>query len=149
MATENEATIVTCGACGQRNRVAAGRSADEARCGRCKRSLGLATVAAVTDATYAREVEGSGLPVVVDCWAPWCGPCRMVAPVLEDLAAELAGRVKFVKVNTDENPAVAARFSISSIPTLLLVRGGQLSGRVIGAQPKAAILSELRRVGFV
>jgi thioredoxin 2 len=148
MATENEAIIVTCSACGQRNRVAPGRP-EEARCGRCKRPLNLATVAVVTDATYAREVEGSSLPVVVDCWAPWCGPCRMVAPVLEDLASELAGRVKFVKLNTDENPATSARFSISSIPTLLLVRDGQLAGRVVGAQPKQPILAELRRVGFV
>ena len=149
MATENDAIIVTCAACGQRNRVAPGRAAGEARCGRCKRPLEVASVAVVTDATYTHEVEGSALPVVVDCWAPWCGPCRMVAPVLEDLASELAGRVRFVKLNTDENMYTATRFSISSIPTLLLVRDGQLAGRIIGAQPKQAILAELRRVGFV
>jgi thioredoxin 2 len=111
--------------------------------------MGLGHVAVVTDASYAREVEASALPVVLDCWAPWCGPCRMVAPVLEALAADMPWQVKFAKLNTDENPATSARFSISSIPTLLLVRDGQLAGRIVGAQPKPAIVAELQRVGFV
>jgi thioredoxin 2 len=149
MATTKDTTIVSCAACGQRNRVALDPDAGHAVCGRCRQPIDLGAVVVVTDATFAREVEASSLPVVVDCWAPWCGPCRMVAPVLDELARELAGRVKIAKVNTDENPATAARFSISSIPTLLLVRNGQLAGRIIGAQPKSAILAELRRASFV
>jgi thioredoxin 2 len=149
METRSDIIVSTCGACGQRNRVLTGRDPGAARCGRCKRPLGLGRVAVVTDANYAREVEASALPVVLDCWAPWCGPCRMVAPVLEELAGDLAWRVKFAKLNTDENPATAARFSISSIPTLLLFRDGQPAGRIVGAQPKPAILAELRRVEFV
>jgi thioredoxin 2 len=148
MESTRDTTIVTCGACGQRNRVALDKP-DGAVCGRCKRGLGLGHVAEVTDASFGREVTDSSLPVLVDCWAPWCAPCRAVAPVLEDLAAQLAGRVKFTKLNTDENPDVATRYSISSIPTMLLVRNGEVLGRIVGAQPGHAILGELRRVGFV
>jgi thioredoxin 2 len=140
--------IVTCGACGQRNRAALDKPG-AAVCGRCKRNLGLGRVAEVTDATFRREVVESALPVLLDCWAPWCAPCRAVAPVIEDLATQLAGRVKFAKLNTDENQDVASRFNISSIPTLLLVRDGEVFGRIVGAQPGHAILGELRRVGFV
>jgi thioredoxin 2 len=148
MATQ-DTVVVACGACGQRNRVSVGREPEAARCGRCKRPLGLGRVAVVTDATFELEVEKSSLPVVLDCWAPWCGPCRMVAPILEEIAGDHAWRVKVAKLDTDQNPGTAARFSISSIPTLLLFRDGQLAGRVVGAQPKTAILSELRRIGFL
>ena len=149
MSASNETAVVTCGGCGQKNRIDLGRSPETAVCGRCRRPLGLGSVAEVSDATYRQEVDASSLPVVLDCWAPWCGPCRVVAPVLDDLASKLAGRVKFAKLNIDENPATVGRYKISSIPTLLLLRGGQLAGRVVGAQPGPAILAELRRVGFV
>jgi thioredoxin len=111
--------------------------------------LGLGRVTVVTDASFAREVEASTLPVVLDCWAVWCSPCRMIASVLEELAVDFAWRVKFAKLNTDENPAVSARYNLSSIPTLLLFRDGQYIGRIVGAQPKTAIVAELRRFGFV
>jgi thioredoxin 2 len=100
----------------------------------------------VTDATFAAEVEGSPLPVLLDMWAAWCGPCRMVAPVIEELAKEMAGRVRVAKLNVDENPATAARFDVRSIPTLLVLKGGQEVDRIVGVQPKTEIVRRLERV---
>ena len=95
----------------------------------------------VTDATFAAEVEGSPLPVLVDAWAAWCGPCRMIAPAID----ELAGSVRVAKLNVDENPATAGRFDIRSIPTLLVIAGGREVDRIVGVQPKQAIRARLER----
>lgn len=116
-------------------------------CGRCKTPLpaGQKPVT-VTDATFGAEVEGSPLPVLLDMWAPWCGPCRMVGPVVDELAGEWAGRVRVGKPNVDENPATAARFGVSSIPTLLIIKGGREIDRIVGAHPKAEIARRLERV---
>jgi thioredoxin len=98
----------------------------------------------VTDATFAQEVERSPLPVLVDMWAEWCGPCRMIAPAIEQLAAELAGRVRVVKLNIDENPATPSRFGVRSIPTLLVFKDGREADRLVGAMPKQEILRRLQ-----
>jgi thioredoxin 1 len=100
--------------------------------------MGAATVA-VTDATFDREVRQSPIPVVVDFWAEWCGPCRHIGPALEELAAEYAGRVKIVKVNVDENPESPAELGVRGIPALFLFKDGQVVSNKIGAAPKAAL----------
>jgi thioredoxin len=100
----------------------------------------------VTDATFAQDVEGSPMPVLVDAWAPWCGPCHMIAPVIDQLATELAGRVRVVKLNVDDNPETAARFDLRSIPTLLVLKGDREVDRLVGVQPKQEIVRRLERV---
>ena len=92
--------------------------------------------AKITDASFENDVLKSESPVVVDFWAEWCGPCRMIGPSLEDISNELAGKVKIVKLNVDENPGIAAKYGIMSIPTLMLFKNGQLASRQVGAQPK-------------
>jgi thioredoxin 1 len=100
---------------------------------------------AIRDNDFQREVIESDLPVVVDFWAPWCAPCRVVAPVLEQLSEEFGGLVRFVKVNVDENPIQAARFDVRGIPTLAFVRDGQLVDAVVGTAPAAFLADRIRR----
>ena len=99
----------------------------------------------VTDATFYDFIKQYPV-VVVDCWAPWCGPCQMISPVIEDLASDYAGKVVFGKLNVDENPAVAAEYGIMSIPTLLFARNGEVVDRLIGAVPRQVIEAKLRRL---
>jgi thioredoxin 1 len=101
------------------------------------------TVTEVTDNNFAAEVLESDVPVLVDFWAPWCGPCRMVAPVVEEIAKERAGELKVVKLNTDENQQTSIQYGIMSIPTLILFRNGEIAKKVIGAYPKHKLEAEL------
>ncbi len=106
----------------------------------------MAHPADTTDTTFDTDVIQSDTPVLVDFWAPWCGPCRMVAPIVEELAGEYEGRVKFVKLNTDENPRVASQFGIRSIPTLLVFKQGQIVGQIVGFRPKSDLQKRLDAV---
>jgi thioredoxin 1 len=97
----------------------------------------------VTDTTFENDVIKSDLPVLVDFWAPWCGPCRMVAPVVEELSEEYSGKVNFFKMNTDENPSIPTQFSIRSIPSLLIFKGGELQDTIVGFRPKSDLKKRL------
>lgn len=97
----------------------------------------------VNEANFKQEVLDSAVPVLVDFWAPWCGPCRMVGPVVDEIAADYAGKLKVVKINTDEAPGVAGSYNIMSIPTLMIFKGGERVDQIIGAQPKQAIVGKL------
>lgn len=134
------ASTVACPHCGQRNRVpASGRG--RPRCAKCRQWL--PWVVSAGDADFAEVVEGAAVPALVDFWATWCGPCRMVSPALEQLAGERAGSLKLVKVDVDTAPALSRRFQVQAVPTLLLMRGGDVLARRSGAAPVAALRSWL------
>ena len=136
------AAIVPCVSCGKRNRVPAAASGAP-RCAECKTPL--PWVADAGDENFGSVAECAPIPVLVDLWAPWCGPCRLVSPALESLARQYAGRVKLVKVNVDEAPRTSQRFDVQGIPTLLVLRGGKVVSRQTGAAPEAALRGWLDR----
>jgi thioredoxin 1 len=105
----------------------------------------MSATAEVTDTSFKNEVLESELPVLVDFWAPWCGPCRMVAPVVDEIAQQYEGQVKVVKLNTDENPNIASQYGIRSIPTLMIFKGGQRVDMVVGAVPKTTLADTLKK----
>ncbi len=130
-------TVVACPSCGRRNRVPAA-AAGTPRCGQCHTPL--PWIANAGDHDFAEVAEQAPLPVLLDLWAPWCGPCRMVSPTLEELARTFAGRIKLVKVNIDTAPQIAQRFQVQAVPTLILLDRGNVVARQAGAAP-APLLS--------
>jgi thioredoxin 2 len=126
--------LIRCPNCGRRNRVPAA-AAGTPRCGHCHQPL--PWIVDAGDDTFAEIAEAASVPVIVDLWAPWCGPCRMVSPALAQVATEMAGRVKLVKVNVDDSPKLQQRFSVQAIPTLMVLRKGQVVARQAGAAPAA------------
>jgi thioredoxin 2 len=129
-------SVVQCENCGRKNRVPTAASGIP-RCAQCHEWLPWITDAG--DDTFAEVVDQSKIPVLVDLWAPWCGPCHMVSPALERLAHEMAGRIKLVKVNVDTAPATGQRFAVQGIPTLLVLDRGQVIARQTGAAPESAL----------
>jgi len=134
--------IVSCVQCGQRNRVPAAASGQPV-CGRCRAAV--PWIADADEATFGEVAERSPTPVLVDLWAPWCGPCRMVGPALEQVAGELAGAVKLVKVNVDEAPGLLRRFDVRAVPTLMIVKDGRVIARQAGAASPAALRGWVER----
>jgi thioredoxin 2 len=142
--------IIQCSNCGTKNRIPKSRLQDKSICGKCRRPLTVGAVydgpVTVADSTFRMEVLSYPGAIIVDCWAPWCGPCHMVSPILDQLASEYAGRVKIAKLNVDENPLTASQYSIRSIPTLLFFRDGKFVKSLVGALPRGEIEGHLRSI---
>ena len=148
--------VIKCKNCGIKNRIELKRAQEQQpKCGKCGTPLDLSQAfneppgnkpIIVTDATFHKVLNDAGdRPLLVDCWAEWCGPCRMIAPVIDQLATEAGSRYVIAKLNVDENPRTAAQFNIRSIPSLLIFKNGKLVDRLVGAQPKQAIAEHLAR----
>jgi len=135
---DSAAQIVVCSNCGTKNRVPA-VAHGVPRCGKCHQPLHW--IVNASDADFASVVEAATIPVLVDMWAPWCGPCRMVSPALEQIAGEFAGRLKLVKINADEAPGLSQRFDVMAIPTLILFRNGEVVDTQVGAAPVSHLRS--------
>jgi thioredoxin 2 len=134
---------IACAHCGATNRVPAARLAEDPTCGRCGEALLAGEPVELTDANFDAVVGRTELPVVVDFWAPWCGPCKAIAPILDELGAELKGRVTIAKVNVDDNDQLAAQYNVRAIPTMLLFKGGTLVDTLVGMIQKPALKERL------
>lgn len=138
-----ETVLIRCRHCGTRNRIPVGKLQDGPHCGRCKKPFPpIATPSqpvVVTDRTFANEVISSPLPVLLECWAAWCSACGALSPVLNDLARNYAGRLKVAKLNVDQNPSTASRYSVMSLPMLLFFRDGRVVDSAAGALPRLEI----------
>jgi thioredoxin 2 len=139
--TVAEALKLTCPTCGQANRVPAARLADSPKCGVCGAVLVDGSVAELDASTHDKVTRNDGLPVLVDYWAPWCGPCRMMAPEFAKAAKSLAGQARLMKLNTEDHPQVSSRAGIRGIPALILYRNGREVARLAGARPAADIVA--------
>jgi thioredoxin len=137
--------IVTCQNCGAKNRVSF-EANKQAVCGKCKELLIFSdSPVTITDSNFADEVGKSKMPVLVDFWAAWCGPCRMVAPIIDAMAKEMSGKAKIGKLDVDKNPMIASQFRVQSIPTLIIFKDGKEVDRIVGAQSKEVMVKRLNQ----
>ncbi|RPH48699.1 MAG: thioredoxin [Desulfobacteraceae bacterium] len=139
---------IRCSACGTKNRIPSDKSGVTARCGKCSALLDTTDLfdekpLVVTDNNFSEKVLKSPIPVLLDCWAPWCGPCRMIGPVIDEIAGEYSGRFRICKLNVDENPGTSAKYNIASIPTMLIFDRAELKDRLVGALPKQQIIHKI------
>lgn len=151
MHQQSDDFMFRCPSCRTRNRIPRNRIGAIGKCGKCGKNLDTALLnvaipVSVTDATFTETVLNSPLPVILDCWAPWCSACKIISPVVHDIASEYRGRIRVAKVNVDENPWISSKFHIMSIPTLLIFDGGELKDTLVGALPKKEILQRLQRL---
>ena len=150
MNMNQESYIIQCKNCRTKNRVPKNRIMDRPVCGKCRTPLPemkvFSTPVMVTDSTFQEEILSYPGSVLLDCWAPWCGPCKMMGPILDQVAREYAGRVKIAKINVDQNPMISSRYNAMSIPTLLFFKSGQLVNTVPGAIQKPEIDRYLRSI---
>jgi len=140
-----ESLHIACPTCGASNRLPESRLADAPKCGKCGAVLFSAHPVPVADANFDKIVGGTDVPVVVDCWASWCGPCMRFAPVFEEAAGKLEPHVRLAKLDTEANPAVSAKLGIRSIPTLIVFKGGKEIARVSGAMPLGPFLEWVKQ----
>ncbi len=142
----NDSIIIACTSCGTRNRIPRTKTKQKPVCAKCRASL--ANIpwfpVNINDSQFDTAVLGHKGIVVVDCWAPWCGPCKSMAPLLDGLAGDYAGRAKIVKINMDENPVTGSKYNVKSIPTLLFFKEGQLKDTLVGAVPRMEMESRLK-----
>ncbi|MBW2592958.1 MAG: thioredoxin [Deltaproteobacteria bacterium] len=141
--------VIRCSACGSRNKIPMDKVGASGKCGKCGAPLETDDLMAdkpiiVTDTDFDSRVLKSPLPVLLDCWAPWCGPCKMIGPVMEQLAGQWQGRVRICKLNVDENQKTSAMFQIRSIPTMLIFDGGKLQNTLVGALPRQQIVQAMK-----
>ena len=142
-----DSVIITCGRCGAKNRVPRDRRNDTAKCGKCHQLLPQfqnGKPVLVTDTTFQEEILGFPGVALVDCWAAWCGPCQTVGPVIDAVSRSFSGQAKIAKLNVDENPVIASRYRVQSIPTLLFFKNGKLVHQLVGALPQQQIEQQLR-----
>ena len=140
----SEDTVVYgCSHCGGMNRILRSRLGDDPVCGRCKEKVFPRRPVTITDASWKKEVEDSPIPVLVDFWAPWCGPCRTLGPILERAAPQLAPAIRVAKLNIDEAQGLAGRLNVSAVPTMAVFRNGRLERASLGAKPRPQLEAEL------
>lgn len=140
----NDSRIITCQNCGAKNRVSPD-SQKQAVCGKCKTPLvATSSPVTITDSNFAEEVGKSKIPVLVDFWATWCPPCKMIAPSIGAMAKEMSGKAKIGKLDVDQNPVTASKFHVQSIPTLIIFKDGKEVDRIVGAQSKEAMMRRLQ-----